>query len=72
MRKDKTKANLYFVQLNLNKTKHEGLIEWIKAQSDNKEQSMSAFCISILKSYYEESVEDGAGTTEANKKGVNL
>jgi hypothetical protein len=60
MRQDKSKAGLYFIQLNLNKDKHKGLIEWIKSQSDQDEQSMSAFCISILKEYYEENDEDGS------------
>jgi len=60
MRKELPRDNLYFIQLNLKKDKHEGLIEWIKKQSERKEQSMSAFCISILKEYYEENAEDGS------------
>ena len=54
MRKGLPRDNLYFIQLNLRKDKHNGLIEWIKAQADLKEQSLSAFCISILKEYYAE------------------
>lgn len=53
MRKDKSKNSLYFIQLNLQKEKHKELIEWIKKQADLNEQSLSAFCISILKEYKE-------------------
>jgi hypothetical protein len=58
MRKDKSKASLYFIQLNLQKEKHSALIEWIKEQADQNEQSLSAFCISILKERYTEE-QDG-------------
>jgi len=47
------KKNFYFISLNLIKDKHEDLIEWIKQQSSINEQSLSAFCISILKKYKE-------------------
>ena len=49
----KAKENLYFISLNLMKDKHKDLIEWIKQQSSNNEQSLSAFCISIIKKYKE-------------------
>jgi len=62
MRKDKTKRDLYFIQLNLHKERHESLIEWIKAKADNNEQSLSAFCISILKEKFAEDEENGKET----------
>jgi hypothetical protein len=64
MRKDKSKAGLYFIQLNLQKEKHAGLIEWIKKQAELNEQSLSAFCISILKTQYTEGDNDGDGKSE--------
>jgi hypothetical protein len=59
MRKDKSKSGLYFIQLNLQKEKHKGLIEWIKEQAEINEQSLSAFCISVLKAQYTEDEHDG-------------
>lgn len=59
MRKELSRDNLYFIQLNLKKDKHEDLIEWIKEQAEKKEQSLSAFCINILKEYFAEDIKDG-------------
>ena len=60
MRKEKSKEGLYFIQLNLRNDKHGKLIEWIKANADKNEQSLSAFCIAILKEKFAaEDVEDG-------------
>lgn len=59
MRKEKSKEGLYFIQLNLRNDKHEKLIEWIKAKADRNEQSLSAFCIAILKEKFMEDEENG-------------
>jgi hypothetical protein len=45
------KKEYYFIQLNLQKEKHKDLIEWIKEKAELNEQSLSAFCIKIIKEY---------------------
>ena len=47
--KDKSKDKLYFISLNLVKNKHEKLINWIKESANKNEQSLSSFCILMLK-----------------------
>ena len=41
----------YFITLNFIKEKHKDLIEWVKREADDREMSLSSFCISILKKY---------------------
>jgi len=45
------KKEYYFIQLNLQTDKHKDLIEWIKEKAAENEQSLSAFCIKIIKDY---------------------
>lgn len=52
--KDKSKEKLYFISLNLVKNKHAELIKWIKESADDNEQSLSSFCILMLKKCMED------------------
>ena len=55
----KTDREYIFVHLNLQKDKHKDLIEWIKTESEENEQSLSAFCILMLKKCMQEAEKDG-------------
>jgi hypothetical protein len=48
MKRDK----FYFISLNLLKDKHGDVIEWVKKQADEREMSISSFCISLIKDAY--------------------
>jgi len=45
----KNRKDYYFIELNLQRDKHAELIEWIKKKAGENEQSLSSFCIKILK-----------------------
>lgn len=47
-----------FISLNMIKDKHDDLIKWIKEESFEREMSMSAFCISILKKEYKRLIDE--------------
>ena len=54
------------VSLNFDRERHKKLLEWITEKALDKEMSVSGFCISILKEYYMESVD------EKEKDGDNI
>lgn len=49
----KHERDYYFIHLNLQRKKHNELIDWIKKVAEENEQSLSAFCIKIIKDYME-------------------
>ena len=58
------KNKYHFISLNLLKKSHKNLIKWIKWMADDKETSISSFCIGILKKEYELHKEKGWTDTE--------
>lgn len=43
--------NTYTISINLDKNKHQELIEWVKALSNQKDWSLSQICLTALKDY---------------------
>lgn len=57
-----TRDKYRFISLNLLKKSHKNLIEWILWAADDKEISISSFCINILKKEYDLYKERGEWT----------
>jgi hypothetical protein len=45
------KGKLYVMSINFDSIKHKDLVEWIKAQAEENDRSISSFCIAALKEY---------------------
>ena len=56
------KEKFSFISLNLLKKRHKNLIKWIKYLAEDKEMSISSFCISVLEQEYIKQKEAGKWT----------
>lgn len=54
----KDKREYYFIQINLRKRDHQRLIDWIKAEAAKNEQSLSSFCVKIIKDKMQAEVKE--------------
>lgn len=58
------REKFHFISLNLLKKRHCDVIEWIKKSAEDKEMSISSFCINVLKKEYESQKENNNGKRE--------